>query len=286
MKSLNFTKMHGLGNDFIVVDATQSPFDLNHETIAALGNRYTGIGFDQALIVEPASQPDVDFNYRIFNTDGSEVEHCGNGARCFARYVIKNGLTDKTQLRVKVKKGIIDIVYRDDDNIEVDMGEAILAPMDVPFAVNGKQLSADDAYQTQYNLDFHGEKIPVSVLSVGNPHAVFAVSNVWELKIAELGQMVQLSGYFPESVNVNFVEMHDDKTLSLRTFERGVGETNACGTGACASAFALNQLGVTQSEVTVTMRGGQLKVRIDGQRIYMSGPARESYTGVVKLPLQ
>lgn len=281
---LAFSKMHGLGNDFAVIDASQLPFVLDNATIGALGNRRTGIGFDQLLVVEPATQTDVDFNYRIFNTDGNEVEHCGNGARCFAKFVRDKGLTDKSQLRVQVKKGIIDITYRSDDDIEVDMGKPITRPADVPFAVNGQQLSDTDEYQLQYQLAMGGQNIPAAVLSMGNPHIVFLVSNINQLEISELGIAIQKSSYFPESVNVNFAEILDTSTIALRTYERGVGETNACGTGACASVFAANALNAASDKVTVQMRGGDVNIRIDNGRVLMAGPAAHVYDGVVALP--
>ncbi len=283
MKTLKFTKMHSLGNDFIVVNAVTRPFDLDAQTIQALGDRHTGIGFDQLLVIDAPSEAGVDFDYRIFNADGSEVEHCGNGARCFAMFAIKQGLTNKEQLHVKVKKGTIDISYQDEDHIEVDMGVPILAPKDIPFAVDGERLSNEDSNQVQYQLQLHGESIPASVISVGNPHVVFMVSDVWNLKIADMGKMVQQSSYFPESVNVNFVERVDETTLHLRTYERGVGETLACGTGACASAFCVHQLGVIDDTVTVKTNGGNLSIRLVKGRIYLSGSAREVFTGELTL---
>lgn len=268
--------MNGLGNDFMVVDATRTAFTLSAEDINALGNRKTGVGFDQLLLVEAAKQDNVDFNYRIFNTDGSEVEHCGNGARCFAKYVIDKGLTNKQQLRVQVKKGIIDIVYDDDDHIRVDMGHPILTPSDIPFAI------VPDQYQTQYSLVVGEDTLPASVLSMGNPHVVFFVSNLWELRLVELGETIQKSTYFPESVNVNFVELVDENHVELRTYERGVGETDACGTGACASAFAANALGAVKSPITVTMRGGTLDISLaDNGHVIMSGSARLVFEGQV-----
>lgn len=274
MPTINFSKMHGLGNDFMVIDATAMPFALTAETIGALGQRKTGVGFDQLLVVEAPENDAVDFNYRIFNTDGSEVEHCGNGARCFAKFVIDKGLTDKQQLKVKVKKGVIALSYRDDDHIEVDMGQPILRPADVPFAYPVNE------YQTQYDLTFDGQRIPASVISMGNPHVVFFVSDLWNLDIIGLSQLVQQSSYFPASVNVNFVEIIDEHTIQLRTYERGVGETDACGTGACASAFAANAITATQATATVKVRGGQLDIRIDEQGvIFMTGPARLVYDG-------
>lgn len=278
MKTLNFSKMHGLGNDFMVIDATVEPFSLSATAIGELGDRKTGVGFDQLLVVEPPQSDNVDFNYRIFNTDGSEVEHCGNGARCFAKYVIDKGLTNKSTLTVQVKKGIITITYHDDDHVEVDMGKPILTPSAVPFVIE------PDTYQTQYDLHFDGQALPASVLSMGNPHVVFFAGNLWQQPIAELGALIQQSAYFPESVNVNYVELVDENNLLLRTYERGVGETAACGTGACASAFAAYTLGVIKSCVTVTVLGGKIVVRIDEQgRIFMSGPARHVYDASIVL---
>lgn len=281
---LSFSKMYGLGNDFVVVDASQLPFVMDNETISQLGNRKTGIGFDQLLVVEPSTQVDVDFNYRIFNADGSEVEHCGNGARCFAKFAYDKGLTDKKTLRVKVKKGIISTVYRSDDDIEVDMGKPIIAPADVPFAVNGQQTSTKDSYQLQYQLAMGGQMIPAAVLSMGNPHVIFLVSNLHQLDIVELSTAIQQSAYFPESVNVNFAEILDSHTVTLRTYERGVGETEACGTGACASVFAAHALDAVLPEVTVKMRGGDLNIAIKAGYVFMSGSARHVYDGVVALP--
>lgn len=274
MKTLKFSKMHGLGNDFIVINAIDTPFDLTAEQISALGHRKTGVGFDQLLVVEPPQSEAVDFHYRIFNTDGSEVEHCGNGARCFAKFVHDKGLSDKKQLRVQVKKGMITTTYVDDDHIEVDMGQPVLTPSQVPFNYQ------PDSYQNQYQLVFGEDALPASVLSMGNPHVVFFVSNLWQLSLIELGEAIQKSSYFPESVNVNFVEIIDETHIELRTYERGVGETDACGTGACASAFATYALGAGQSSIAVKTRGGVLNIRIDDeQRIFMSGAARHVFDG-------
>ncbi len=272
--------MHGLGNDFVVINALDEPFSLSNEQINALGNRKTGIGFDQLLVVEPADTDNVDFNYRIFNTDGSEVEHCGNGARCFAKFIHDKGLSDKKTLNVKVKKGIIATIYTDDDTIEVAMGKPILTPSQVPFKY------PTDEYQNQYELTFGEDEngLPVSVLSMGNPHCVFFVTDLWKQDIVKLGKKIQQSAYFPESVNVNFVEIIDKNTIELRTYERGVGETDACGTGACASAFATQAIGIGSNEIQVKMRGGELSIHIDEeQQIFMSGPARHVFDGEIML---
>ncbi len=278
LKKIKFTKMHGLGNDFVVINALDEPFSLSNEEINALGNRKTGIGFDQLLVVEPADTDNVDFNYRIFNTDGSEVEHCGNGARCFAKFIHDKGLSDKKHLKVKVKKGIIATTYTDDDNIEVAMGKPILTPSQVPFSY------PIDEYQKQYYLKFGDDKLTACVVSMGNPHCVLFVSDLWKQDIAELGKAIQKSAYFPESVNVNFVEVVDENNIEVRTYERGVGETDACGTGACASAFATREIVKGNNEIQVKMRGGNLSIRIDEeQQIFMSGPARQVFDGEIML---
>ncbi len=279
--------MHGLGNDFMVVDATKQPFNLTADEIGRLGNRKTGVGFDQLLVVEPARRDDVDFNYRIFNTDGSEVQHCGNGARCFAKFVRDKQLSDKRELLVQVKKGLITITYCDDDHIEVAMGQPILIPADVPFDYPSPH------YQRRYQLVINDQMYRVSVISMGNPHVVLFVENLWSLDIEPLGKAIQQSHYFPESVNVNFVEPISEKQIELRTYERGVGETDACGTGACASAFVhyrnahLSEGGEVRTamamegaNIAVKVRGGQLLIRIDDRdNIFMSGSARWVFDG-------
>lgn len=270
--------MHGLGNDFMVVDATRRGFSLTAEEIERLGNRKTGIGYDQLLVVEPSDAENVDFNYRIFNTDGGEVEHCGNGARCFAKFVKDKGLSDKKQLTVKIKKGLITTTYHDDENIEVDMGKPILTPSEVPF------IHSPDEYRPRYELPLGDTPLPASVLSMGNPHVVFFVTNLWQLSLVELGTTMQQHACFPESVNVNFVEIIDDNHIELRTYERGVGETDACGTGACASAFATCDMGAGKSPIAVKTRGGELSIRIDDDlRIFMSGPAALVFDGELTL---
>lgn len=270
--------MHGLGNDFMVVDATKVAFSLSTAQINALGDRKTGIGFDQLLVVEPADNNDVDFNYRIFNANGSEVEHCGNGARCFAKFVKDKQLSDKERLTVKIKKGIITTHYQDDDHVEVDMAQPILTPSDVPFR------HAPNHYQPSYTLHIGEQRITASVLSMGNPHVVLFVENLWTMDIEPLGKAIRQSSYFPESVNVNFVEIIDHSHIKLRTYERGVGETDACGTGACASAFAFCENHTKQIPIHVKVRGGELSIRIDeNQRIFMTGAAKHVFDGIVQV---
>lgn len=277
MKKIQFSKMNGLGNDFVVIDATRKKFNLSHKQINALGDRKTGIGFDQLLVVEPPQVAGVDFNYRIFNTDGGEVEHCGNGARCFAKFVKDKGLTNKQQLTVQVKKGLITTHYYDDNHIEVDMAQPILTPSAIPFNYS------DDQYRPTYSLNFAGQHLDASVLSMGNPHIVLFVDNLWQQAIESLAKAIQQSAYFPQSVNVNFVEIIDDTHLELRTYERGVGETDACGTGACASAFVMHQRTASQpNPIHVKVRGGAIRIRLDNTlRIFMSGPARHVFDGEV-----
>lgn len=276
--TINFSKMHGLGNDFMVVDATKVAFSLSTAQINALGNRKTGIGFDQLLVVESADSDEADFNYRIFNTDGSEVEHCGNGARCFAKFVKDKKLSNKERLMVKIKKGMITTHYHNDNHIEVDMAQPILTPSDVPFRYT------PDNYQPSYLLRIGEQTITASVLSMGNPHVVVFVEKLWSIDIEPLGKAIQQSAYFPESVNVNFVEIIDNTHIELRTYERGVGETDACGTGACASVFAFCENHTKQIPIHVKVRGGQLSIRLDdNQRIFMTGAAKHVFDGIVTI---
>ena len=278
MKTINFSKMHGLGNDFMVVDATKEAFTLSNQQIDILGNRKTGIGFDQLLVVETSNTENVDFHYRIFNTNGVEAEHCGNGARCFAKFVIDKKLTDKQSFIVKIKKGIMRINYRDDNHIEVDIDKPILLPSEIPFNIQ------PNTYQKQYQLTVNNDIILASVLAIGNPHVVVIVSDLWQLSIEEMGQALQQSDYFPESVNVNFVEIKDRKNIELRTYERGVGETNACGTGACASAFAAHTIGAVDSQVTVKVFDGSIGICMDTSgKIFMMGSAKLVFDGKVTI---
>jgi len=276
---VNFSKMHGLSNDFVVLDATQKPIDLdlNHKTIERLSHRKTGIGFDQLLVVEPSTHAGIDFRYRIFNADGSEVEHCGNGARCFAKFVIDKGLTDKYQLTVAIQKGLLNISYYSDTMITVNMGEPVLSPSMIPFVH-----SAADS-QSHYALAIDRQTVQAAVLSMGNPHAVILVDDVWQYDIDPLSKAIQASPYFPQSVNINYVEIINTRAIALRTYERGVGETYACGSGACAAAYALARLQQrVHCPLMVSMRGGDLQVDIDdNNHILITGPAVLVYDGYV-----
>lgn len=274
MKSLSFTKMHGLGNDFMMLDCTAVPFTLAAKEIKSLGEREIGVGFDQLLVVEPASEDNIDFNYRIFNRDGNEVEHCGNGARCFAKFVHDKGLTDKETLTVQIQKGTIQIIYIDDNHIQVDMGEAITLPANIPF-VPTKQ--AGKQYQFTVNeIEYFG-----FVVSMGNPHVVFFVEDVTNFALEDFGKAIQQLNNFPQSVNVNVGQIVDKQTILIRTYERGVGETKACGTGMCATMFAANQLDLVGHKVTLQAKGGETVIDYHDGKILMTGPARTIFEGQV-----
>ena len=227
---LRFTKMHGLGNDFMVLDLVSQHAHIQPKHAKAWGDRHTGIGFDQLLIVEPPSDPDVDFRYRIFNADGSEVEQCGNGARCFARFVLDKRLTSKRRIRVETKSGIIELRVRSDGQISVDMGAPRLAPAQIPFQAEAEALS--------YRVEVDGRDVELAAVSMGNPHAVLRVDNVDTAPVHELGPKLEHHPRFPQRVNVGFLQIIDRHQARLRVWERGAGETQACGTGACAAAAA------------------------------------------------
>lgn len=272
-----FAKMHGLGNDFLVLDATRAPFDWSAERIAALADRYTGVGFDQLLIIEPAPDAHADFAYRIFNRDGGEVEHCGNGARCFAKYVFDHGMAPRDKpLRVQVKKGLIDVSYQGVmegvEQFRVNMG----AP---DFAFFTAQ--QEDALHQKIVLA--DQTLDVGIVSMGNPHAVLQTENVFaqDALVAQVGQALQTHALFPERVNVGFMEIQDDAHIALRVFERGVGETQACGTGACAAAAVGMARGQLQNAVRVQLRGGELRIDWAGgdAPLYMTGAAQTVFHG-------
>ncbi len=271
--------MHGLGNDFIVINAINDNISFSKKKIKKLSDRRMGIGFDQLLIVEKADSPNIDFNYRIFNVNGNEVEHCGNGARCFAKYVITKGLTKKRNIKVKIKTGIITITYHSDDNIAVDMGEPIKTPKLIPFKPDGKQ-KAKSPYTYQLNLD--NKKIEISVISMGNPHAVIFCKDLDNKEIQRQAKLIQASKYFPNSANINYVEILNKNEIKVRTYERDVGETKSCGTGASASAYLAYKSGLTENSVQVHTVGGELAVKVIKDIVYMSGPASFVFDGVIR----
>lgn len=274
---LKFSKMHGLGNDFIVLNGIEQNIQLSAGQIQALGDRHFGIGFDQLLLVEKAEQNDVDFRYRIFNNDGAEVEHCGNGARCFARYVRERGLTDKNTIRVVTENGIIILQVRADGQVTVDMGAPRLAPAQVPFLA---EQQAD-----LYPLQIGAQEYLLSVLSMGNPHAVLQVTDVDTAAVAELGIEIQNHPRFPASVNVGFMQVLAPNRFRLRVFERGVGETLACGTGACAAMVAGRLQGLLQARAVVELRGGELELEWSGQdsAVMMTGSATQVFDGEIEI---
>ncbi|MCK0510583.1 diaminopimelate epimerase [Aromatoleum buckelii] len=272
---LRFTKMHGLGNDFIVIDAIRQSVHLTPEQVRHLADRHFGIGCDQLLVVEEASRPDVDFRYRIFNADGGEVEQCGNGARCFVRFVHEQGLTAKRRIRVETRSGIIAPQLEDDGLVTVDMGVPVLEPARVPF------VSDSDAIVQP--LDVGGETIAITAVSMGNPHAVQVVADVDAAPVAAHGALIERHPRFPARVNAGFVQVVDAHRIRLRVFERGAGETLACGTGACAAVVAVILCELAQSPVRVETRGGELDIAWGGpgQPVLMTGPAVTVFAGEI-----
>ena len=275
--TLEFTKMHGLGNDFVVIDAINQSVFLASEQIQQLADRHTGIGFDQLLLVETASTPAADFRYRIFNADGSEVGQCGNGARCFMQFVHEHGLGSKTTLQVETASGPLQLIRRDDGLITVDMGVPRLEPMEIPFLAPARDVT--------YTLETNDIQLEIAAISVGNPHAVLLVDTVASAPVAELGPIIECHPRFPQRVNVGFMEIVDADTIRLRVYERGAGETRACGSGACAAVVAGRLWGRLSAEVKVLLNGGELVVSwpAEGQPVLMTGPATTVYQGRIEL---
>lgn len=277
MTHLAFTKMQGAGNDFVVLDATQEPFALTADQLRRLADRHFGVGCDQILVVERSARPDVDFRYRIFNADGAEVEHCGNGARCFVRFVRERGLTTKRELRVEILTGIIVPRLEDDGEVSVDMGAPILDPARVPFVTDRPGL-----VQT---LELEGRRLEIAVLSMGNPHAVQVVADVEAAPVQTEGPGIERHPRFPNRVNAGYMQIVDRRRIRLRVWERGVGETLACGTGACAAVVAGVAQGLLDSPVRVEARGGALTVSWAGgdNPVWMKGPATTVFEGTMEL---
>ncbi|MES2324566.1 MAG: diaminopimelate epimerase [Pseudomonadota bacterium] len=277
---LTFTKMHGAGNDFVVIDATARALALSPAQLKLIGDRRFGIGADQILVVEQAASPDCDFRYRIFNQDGGEVEQCGNGARAFVKFVTEKKLTGKTHIRVETMKGIISPRLEADGSITVDMGAPVLAPAEVPFDAAGL-----DGEHDVYPLALPSGTVQVSVVSMGNPHAVQVVDDVDTAPVELSGPLIEHHPRFPKKVNAGFMQVLDRAHIRLRVFERGAGETLACGTGACAAVVAGIRRGLLDSPVRVSARGGELSVAWagPGQAVYLSGPAVTVYEGTIDL---
>lgn len=284
---LSFTKMHGAGNDFIVLDGYRTPIALTPERVRALADRHFGIGADQLLLVEKPTRADADFKYRIFNCDVGEVEHCGNGARCFVKFVRDQGLTDSNTVRVEVRHGVITLTMQDNGEVTVDMGAPVFEPARVPFDSEGLT-GRDEGADTLWPLDVAGQTRWISVVSMGNPHAVQIVDDSEAYPVHTEGPFVEQHARFPQRVNAGFMQIVSRHEVKLRVFERGAGETLACGTGACAAVAAGIRRGLLDSPVKVHTHGGQLTIAWDGVRdehapLFMSGPATTVFEGVVEL---
>lgn len=274
---MNFSKMHGLGNDFMVIDGITQNVHLSSETIKRLANRHTGVGFDQLLLVEPPYMPDADFHYRIFNADGSEVEQCGNGARCFARFVRLKGLIKKNILKVTTQKGVIILTVNQDETVRVNMGTPIFEPSKIPF----KAIKTEKTYI----IRAQEQTILCGVASMGNPHCVIQVDDVITAQVTTLGPILENHDRFPERANIGFMQIINRQNIKLRVFERGVGETQACGTGACAAvAVGINQ-GLLDNKVKVNLPGGELLIEWNGgnSSLFMTGTATHIYDGFIAL---
>ena len=275
---IEFTKMHGLGNDFMVIDLVTQRLELTKELVALLGNRHLGIGFDQLLVVEPPMRPDVDFSYRIFNTDGTEVEQCGKGARCFARFVQARKLSFKQRLRVETASGIISLTTDRYGWVEVDMGKPKFEPDEIPFSPK-----ATTKIQNTYHLDVNGTPVQLYVANMGNPHAVIKVDDVLDAEVEKLGKAIESHPAFPARVNVGFMQVMNQRHIRLRVYERGVGETQACGTGACAAvAVGIREGWLDEGEeIRAQLYGGSMIIKWQpGYSVMMTGPTAFVYEGV------
>jgi diaminopimelate epimerase len=273
---MEFSKMHGLGNDFVVIDAVNQDVTLSPEQVRRLADRHRGIGCDQLLLVErPRGQ--ADFRYRIFNADGGEVSQCGNGARCFMRYVHEMGLSDMQELRVETANGLLLLVMEDDDQITVNMGEPRLEPRDIPFDA--------PARASTYTLEVAGERLEIAAVSMGNPHAVTLVDDIETAPVARLGPAIERHPRFPHGANAGFMQIIDFEHIRLRVYERGAGETLACGSGACAAVVAGRLWDRLAARVKVALRGGDLVVSWAGRGypVYLTGPATHVFRGRIDI---
>lgn len=274
---LHFTKMHGLGNDFVIIDLISQRFNLRPRHVRAIADRRTGIGCDQVLFVEAPHNPAVDFTYRIFNCDGNEVEQCGNGARCFAKFVRDKKLTGKNLIKVETNTGIIELNVIDSEQIVVDMGPPVFEPTAIPFEV--------DQYAASYPLQVGEQTLEIGAVSMGNPHAVTVIDSVDNLDMETLGPLVQQHSRFPRGANAGFMEITSRNQVKLRVYERGVGETLACGSGACAAVASGCQRGLLDAEVNVTLLGGDLRIEWQGEGnpVIMTGAATTAFEGQIRL---
>ena len=274
---MKFTKMHGAGNDFVVIDGVHQHISLTPEQLRLLADRHFGVGCDQILLVEKSQNKEADFRYRIFNADGGEVEQCGNGARCFVRFVHDQKLTGKREIVVETKSGLIVPRLEEDGRVTVNMGAPIFEAARIPFV--------DGTEQVNEALEVSGVTLHISALSMGNPHAVQVVDDVESVNVATLGPLIEQHRRFPKRVNAGFMQVVDRHNIKLRVFERGAGETLACGTGACAAVVAGIRLGLLHSPVHVLTHGGALGVAWDGvgQPVMLTGPAITVFDGEITL---
>ncbi|AXF06592.1 diaminopimelate epimerase [Paraburkholderia sp. SIMBA_055] len=283
---LKFTKMHGAGNDFVVLDGYTQALNLTPEQVRALADRHFGVGADQLLLVEKPTVDGVDFRYRIFNCDGGEVEHCGNGARCFVKFVRDSGLTDQRSVRVQVQNGTITLTMQENGEVLVDMGSPVFEPERVPFATKGLQGRREGA-DTLWPLDVNGTTRWISVVSMGNPHAVQVVDDVEAFPVLVEGPVIERHARFPQKVNAGFMQIVGRSEIKLRVYERGAGETLACGTGACAAVAAGIRRGLLDAPVLVHTHGGKLTISWDSNKesepLLMAGPATTVFQGEIEL---
>lgn len=276
---LHFTKMHGLGNDFVVIDAVNQSFTPTPAIMTALADRHFGIGCDQLLLVEPATSANADFAYRIFNADGSEVYQCGNGARCFARFVREKQLSDKNEILVDTGAGQLLLKFTENDLITVNMGVPRLDPKSIPLLAEREQ--------THYNVEIAKQNVKFSAISIGNPHAVIEVDDITTAQVDKIGPLLENHRIFPQRANIGFMQIIDRQMIKLRVYERGAAETLACGSGACAAAVAAMQQGRVDDNIAVHLPGGQLHIvwQGHGQPVFMTGPAMTVFEGHVQLPV-
>jgi diaminopimelate epimerase len=279
---LNFTKMQGAGNDFVVIDGIERPFTLDAAQIRRLADRHFGVGADQLLVVEKPTIDGVDFRYRIFNADGGEVEHCGNGARCFVKFVRDRGLTDQFRVRVEVQQGVLTLTMLPDGQVEVEMGVPRFAPAEIPFDALGLE-ARPEGRDALWPLEVDGATAWISIVSMGNPHAVQVVADTETAPVGRDGPLIEAHPRFPQRVNAGFMQVIGRGEINLRVFERGAGETLACGTGACAAVVAGIRRGLLDSPVRVHTHGGDLTIGWDGAQVTMAGPAATVFEGSIEV---
>ena len=274
---LQFAKMHGLGNDFVVFDAINQNVSFSNEQLRWIADRKRGVGCDQILVVRPADEDGVDFNYQIYNANGEEVEQCGNGARCIGRFLVHNGLTKKRSINIKTISGVYNINLRDDDFVTVNMGKPIFAPEKIPFIASSPASS--------YILEVEGQEYEIGAVSMGNPHAVLRVEDITQAPVLTLGPKIETHSMFPNKANVSFMQVIDKQHIALRVFERDVGETSACGTGACAAVVVGQAQQLLAQQVNVELPGGSLQIECEhtAAPVFMTGPAQLSFEGSLTL---